>query len=91
MKFRDSFSRLKQKLAGRKPKPDKTWTNAGGARLDPTGLRSRSEPDLLVGSGYDREGNEVNSDGGQVHSAIQLPRLNELESVLADESVTDST
>ena len=92
MEFRDSFSRfkkkVKQRLTGNKPKPDKTGTDAGGVRLDPTGLRSRSEPNLVVGSSYNRERNEANLDGGQVRSTIQLDGP---ESVPVHGSGTDST
>ena len=88
MEFRASFSRfkkkVKQQLTGSKPKPDEIGTDASGARLDPTGGHSQSQPNLVLGSGY-----EADSDRGQVRSAIQLPQENEPEPAYG--SVNDST
>ena len=86
MEFRDSFSKLKKKvkhrLTGGKPKPDKT-------EADPTDSHSGSEPHVVAGGGHDQEGKELNVDGGQVLLAIRLPQPDDPDSVPACGSVND--
>jgi len=93
MEFRDSFSRLKQKvkhrLTGRKPKPDKTGADIGGGRVDSTGSLPGAELRVVVGGSHGQEGDGASVDGGQVISTVQLPQLDEPGSALARGSVND--
>ena len=88
MKFRDSFSTLKKKvkhrLTGRKPKPDKT-----GERVDSTGSFPGAEPHVVAGGSHGQEGDGANADGGQVSFSVQLPQLDEPGSALARGSVNN--
>ena len=93
MRFRDSFSRLKKKvkhrLTGGGPNPEKTGAGVGGSRLDPTGSRPWSEPHFTAGGGRDQGRSEANADEGQVISSIQLPHPEEPSSVLTPGSAND--
>ena len=93
MEFRDSFSKLKKKvkhrLTGSRPKPEKTGADISGERVDSTGSHPGSEPHVAAGGGHDQEGKEPNVDGGQVRSTIQLPQPDEPGSVPTRESAND--
>jgi hypothetical protein len=75
----DSFSRLKKKvkhrLTGKKPKPNKAGADVGGDSVDSAGSRPGSEPHVVAGGSHDQEGKEPSVGGGQVLSTIQLPQL----------------
>ena len=93
MEFRDSFSRLKKKvkhrLTGNKPKPNKTGADVGGQRVDSTGSRPGSEHRFVAGGGHDQEGSGANADESQVISTILLPQLDEPSSVPTRGSAND--
>jgi len=93
MDFRDSFSRLKKKvkhrLTGRKPKPNKTGADVGGERVDSTGSRPESEPHVVAGGSHNQGGKEPDAKGGQTLSTIQLPQPDEPSSVPGRGSVDD--
>jgi len=93
MEFRDSFSRLKKKvkhrLTGKKPKPNKTGIDTGGESAGSTSSRPASEARIVVGGSHDQEGTEPNAGGGQVLSTIRLPQPDEPGSTPASGSVDD--
>ena len=93
MEFRDSFSRLKKKvkhrLTGSKPKPNKTGADIGGESFDPTGSRSESEPHVVAGGSRDQGGKESNKSGSQILSTIRLSRPDDPGPVLARGSIND--
>jgi len=90
MEFRDSFSKLKKKvkhrLTGSKPKPDKTGADVGGERVDSTGSLAGAGPRVVAGSSHD-QGHEANADGGRVISTV--PQQDEPDSAPARGSVDD--
>ena len=81
MEFRNSFSKLKKKvkhrLTGSRPKPNKTGVDVGGSSLDPTSPHPGSEPYLVVGGCHDQEGSGANVGEGQVISTVQLSQQDE--------------
>jgi len=93
MEFRNSFSRLKKKvkhrLTGKKPKPNKTGIDAGGESADSTGSRPASELHIVAGGSHDQEGKEPNAGGGQVLSMVRLSQPDEQGSMPARGSADD--
>jgi hypothetical protein len=93
MEFRDSFSRLKKKvkyrITGRKPEPNKSGADVGGERVDSAGSRSGSVPHVVAGGSHDQEGEGSSEDGGRVLSTIRLPQPGEPGPVPEHGSVND--
>ena len=93
MEFRDSFSTLKKKvkhrLGGSKPKPNKTEADVSGERVESTSLRPGSGPHTIAGGGHDQKGEEPNADGCQVFSTIRLPQPDEPGSMPSHGSTND--
>jgi len=93
MDFRDSLPRLKKKvkhrLTGKKPKPNKTVIDAGGESAGSTSSRPASEARIVVGGSRDQGGKEPDAGGGQVRSTIRLPQPDEPGPTPASGSVND--
>jgi hypothetical protein len=93
MDFRNSISRLKKKvkhrLTGNKPKPNKAGADVGGDTVDSTGSRPGSEHHIVAGGSHDQEGKEPSAGGGQVLPTIQPPQPDEPGPVPERGSVND--
>ena len=91
MKFRDFFSRLKKKvkhrLTGGKPKPNKTKADVVGERVDSTGSLVGAGSHVVAGGSHDQEGDEANADGGRVTPTV--PQQDEPDSGPARGSIDD--
>jgi len=73
-----SFSRtkkkFKQRLIGRKRKPDGTGANPGEGRADSTSSLPQPEPRVVADESHDREGNRADAAGGQASSTVRPPQ-----------------
>jgi len=71
--------KLKQRLTGRRRKPDGTGANPGGERVDSTSSLPRPDPHVVAGESHG-QGNSTNADGEQVR-LTDRPQPEEPESV----------
>ena len=92
MEFRDSFSRLKKKvknrLTGRKPKPNETRADVG-ERVDSTGSHPESEPHVVAGGSHDQGRKGPDAEGDQTRLTIRPPQPDELSPIPARGGVND--
>lgn len=68
MSLRDSYSKLKQRLKGKKRKPDGTGTSSG---VDSTEQLPQPDPHVVEGSGRGQGKGGDNADGPHIHSTEQ--------------------
>ena len=93
MGLRDSYSRLKgdikQRLKGKKRKPDLTGVDTPSVGVDSTESLPRPEPHVAGGSSRDRGGDGDNADGQHIDSTDQPVQRYEPEPMSAGDSKND--
>jgi len=85
--IRDSFSKMKkkfkQRLAGRKRRPDGTGANPDEERTDSTTSLPQPNPHVVASEGYDREEDRADAAEERVSSMDRSPQPDGLGSVPA--------
>ena len=81
MSTRDSFSRLREKLLRRRS--DRSGTDAGGERVDPTDPPVRPDSHIMAGSHDDGDVTNTDASGWQARLAGLPPQPDDLELVPA--------
>jgi len=76
--IRASLSRtkkkFKQRLMGRKRKPDGTGANSGEETPDSTSSFPQPEPHVVADESHDKEGDRANAAGERASSTVRLPQ-----------------
>ena len=72
-KIRNSISKAKKRLRGKKYKPDGTGTNTPAESVDSSGSLLQPEPRVAT-SGHDGEGSGTDTGGRQAHSRGRSPQ-----------------
>ena len=73
-KIQNSFSKVKKRLRGKKPKPDGTGANTPVEGVDSSGSFLRPEPHVVAGGGHDGEQSGTSAVGHQAGSEDRSPQ-----------------